>query len=311
MTIPYQYAGKIILVTGGSGFIGSRLCRHLCAEGAKVHAISRVSHPSGENGVRWLQCDLADMRSIQNIVTAVKPDVIFHLASQVVGTRDRSVIIPTFHSNLLSTVHLLLAASELTWSRIVLSSSLEEPAQGDAETAPSSPYAAAKWASSAYARMFYALYELPVVILRLFMVFGPAQRDLHKLVPYAILSLLRGETPRFTSGERQVDWVYVDDVVAALLAAGQAQAVAGSTIDIGTGQLISISAVVQKIFNLMKASAEPVFGALPDRPLEQVRVANIAHTFSKLEWRPTTSLDEGLKRTVDWYTQQFNAGLVR
>ena len=123
-----------------------------------------------------------------------------------------------------------------------------------------------KWASSAYGRMFHALYRLPVVILRVFMVYGPAQRDVRKLIPMLILSLLRGETPKLMSGERQVDWIYVDDVVDGLLASAHASHVEGKTIDIGAGELMTVRSLVERLVLLMDSSITPVFGAVADRP---------------------------------------------
>ncbi len=145
------------------------------------------------------------------------------------------MILPTFHSNLASTVNLLTMAAETGCRRVVLTGSLAEPDPKNGELFPSAPYAAAKWASSGYARMFHALYQFPVVIARVFMVYGPAQQDLTKLIPYVTLSLLRGETPKITSGDRLVDWVYVSDVVEGFVALGQAPGIDGETLDLGSG----------------------------------------------------------------------------
>jgi UDP-glucose 4-epimerase len=308
MNFESHFSGRKLLITGASGFIGSHLRHRLRRGDVEVHAVSRTERYSVEDGVRWWQGELAELTVVRELLTAVKPDVIFHLASHVVGARGLDIVAPTFRNNLMSTVNLLIAASEVSCRRIVLTGSLEEPERGDPEAVPCSPYAAAKWASSAYARMFHALYQLPVVILRVFMVYGPAQQDLRKLIPYVILSLLRGEAPKLTSGQRPVDWIYVDDVVDGLLAAAQAPAAEGCTIDLGSGVLVSVRAVVQQIVNIVGSSVEPVFGVVPDRPLEQVRAANPTDTVAKLGWSPTIALEEGLKRTVDWYTQQFREG---
>ena len=304
MNSEHRFSGQKLLITGASGFIGSHLCRRLCRDDVEIHAISRTDRHSTEKDVRWWQGDLADLTMVQELLTVVRPDIIFHLASYGVGTRELDVVAPTFRSNLMGTVNLLIAAAEIGCRRIVLTGSLEEPEQGDPEAIPSSPYAATKWAGSAYARMFHALYQIPVVILRLFMVYGPGQ-DLRKLIPYVILSLLRGEAPKLTSGQRPVDWIYVDDVVDGLLAAGQVPGIEGCTIDLGSGVLVSVRAVVQQIVDIVGSSRPPVFGAVPDRPLEQVRAANPADTLAKLGWTPAIALEEGLKRTVDWYAQQY------
>jgi UDP-glucose 4-epimerase len=305
MTLSSQFFGQKILVTGGSGFIGSHLCRRLRRDGAEVHAISRAQHASDGNGLYWWQVDLAEAEEIQKLVRTIKPDVIFHLASHVAGARELDLVIPTFRSNLMSTVNLLTAISEMGCRRIVLAGSMEEPELESAQAIPSSPYAAAKWASSAYARMFHALYQLPVVILRVFMVYGPGQWDVRKLIPYVILSLLRGEAPKLTSGERQIDWVYVEDVIEGLLAAARSPHVEGYTIDIGSGELVPIQTIVEHLVCLINPQIQPLFGTVPNRPLEQIRVANTENAAALMGWEPVTSLEDGLKRTVDWYAQRL------
>jgi nucleoside-diphosphate-sugar epimerase len=295
--------GRTILITGASGFIGSHLCRRLSDGATEVHAISREQRSAGGTALRWWQADLAETTAVSHLLKAIRPEVIFHLASYVKGARGLEHVLPTFHSNLASTVNLLTAASEVGCRRIILSNSLEECDASAGECVPSSPYAAAKWASSGYARMFHALYQLPVVILRVFMVYGPAQQDASKLIPYVTLSLLRGEAPRLTSGHREVDWIYVDDVVEGLLAAAVAEGIEGSTIDIGSGRLTAIRAVVEALVRLNGGGVQPVFGALADRPLEQVRVADVAGSWSRMGWRPTIGLDDGLERTVAWYRE--------
>lgn len=300
-----QFSGQKILVTGAAGFIGSHLCRRLSMCGAEVHGASRKILPKEEGFLRWWQGDLADILTVRNLLTSIKPDTIFHLASHVVGSRSLELVLPTFSSNLMSVVNLLTAATEIGCERIVLTGSLEEPDLCNSETVPSSPYAAAKWASSAYARMFHALYKTPVSIARLFMVYGPGQQDLQKLVPYVILSLLRREVPKLSSGKREVDWIYVEDVVDGLIAIAQTANRKGCTIDLGSGSLVPVRTVVQIITGMIDSEIVPSFGTIPDRPMEQVRVADTERTYSAIGWKPTTSLEKGLKSTVDWYRDQL------
>jgi nucleoside-diphosphate-sugar epimerase len=133
------------------------------------------------------------------------------------------------------------------------------------------------------------------------MVYGPGQPDIQKLVPYATVSFLRGESPALSSGTRLVDWVYIDDTVDALLAAAVADGAAGGTFDVASGELVTVREVVERIRRLVEAEALPRFGAVPDRPLEHVRLADVEATAASLGWRARTSLDEGLERTVAWY----------
>ncbi len=301
----YQLSGQRVLITGASGFIGSHLCFRLCKSGVEVHAISRINRSGEKGGPYWWQGDLAEIEQVRNLLRNIKPDLIFHLASYVAGARDASSVMTTFRNNLVSTVNLLTVVNEIGCKRMILAGSLEEPEQRNLLAIPCSPYAVAKWAGSAYARMFHALYQLPVVILRIFMVYGPAQQDLQKLIPYTILSLLRGEVPKLTSGQRPVDWIYVEDVVEGFLAAAQAADIEGNTIDIGSGNLVSIRAIVENLVRLINPQIQPLFGALSERPFEQIRVADTARSYALIGWKATTALEEGLKRTVDWYRQQL------
>jgi nucleoside-diphosphate-sugar epimerase len=152
--------------------------------------------------------------------------------------------------------------------------------------------------------MFRALYGSPVVVLRLFMVYGPGQRDGTKLVPYVGRCFLDGVPPRLSSGRRPVDWVYVDDVVDACIRAAEAPEVADRTLDVGSGTQTTIRDVVERIARLTGTDVEPIFGALPDRPLEVAPVANVDETDAILGWRAKTGLDEGLRRTVEWLRER-------
>jgi nucleoside-diphosphate-sugar epimerase len=181
--------------------------------------------------------------------------------------------------------------------------SLEEPQSSDPELVPSSPYAAAKWACSAYARMFHQLYRTPVVLLRIFMAYGPGQPT-QKLSPYVILSALQDEAPKLSSGERLVDWIYVDDVIGGLLAAARATDIEGCTIDLGSGTLVRIREVVEQLVRLSGSNARPLFGALPPRPIEPVRAANLLNSYSRIGWKPVISLEQGLDLTVKWFRAQ-------
>jgi len=298
-------AGTRILVTGGTGFIGSRLLMRLSELNAQVCAVSRKRQRETRTKVQWYQGDLADPSTARSLVEAIKPQIIYHLAGHVVGERGADAIVPTLYGNLLTTVNLLTSANAVGCKRCILSSSLEEPSSDAGELVPSSPYAASKWAGSAYARMFHALYQFPAVILRVFMVYGPGQRDVNKLIPYVIRSFLTGQVPELTSGRRGIDWIYVDDVVEAFIAAAVAEQIEGKTIDIGSGKLETVRELVRRLARLMNQEAAPPFGSKPDRVLEQVRVADLHAAEKHLQWTPRVPLEEGLRRTIGWYECEF------
>jgi len=298
-----QLRGRRAFVTGASGFIGRHLCRRLLDEGVEVHALSRARQGHNDDGIHWSKGDLVDFPGTGQLIKKVKPDLIFNLAGYPVAARDVQQVRPSLFSNLVGTVSLLTAATEVGCSKVVLTGSLEEPETYEPQGFASSPYAVSKWACSTYARMFHALYHLPVMTARVFMVYGPGQQDVSKLVPYVIRSLQGNESPRITSGSRQIDWIYVSDVVEGFLALATADGMDGKSADLGSGNLISTQDLVIRIASLMGSSLQPTLGAVPDRPLEQVRVADVAHTYNTINWRPVVSLNDGLQRTIDFFRE--------
>jgi nucleoside-diphosphate-sugar epimerase len=149
--------------------------------------------------------------------------------------------------------------------------------------------------------MFHSLFGTPVVILRPSFVYGPGQEST-KLIPHVVTSLLEGESPELSTGERLLDCVYAADVARAYIDAATAPAVEGRTIDIGSGELISVRQIVHSIVDAVGPSAgKPLWGSVPVRPLEQEVTPDIEEAARVLGWRPTTSLEDGLRATVAWF----------
>ena len=234
----------------------------------------------------------------------------FHLAGHVTGSQQLEHVIPALELNLISTVHILTAAAETGTTRVVLAGSMQEPEPGDASTVLNSPYAASKWASTGYARMFHSLYHVPVTIARPFMVYGPGQWNLTRLLPYVIVSFLKGEAPQVSSGTRELDWVYIDDVVKGLLLVARCGHDDGRTIDLGTGQLVNISSIVSHVRELVGTTIDARFGAVADRPLERPHAARLEETTRLIGWVPTTSLLDGLRETIEWYRSSLATGTI-
>jgi UDP-glucose 4-epimerase len=289
-----------VLVTGASGFIGRALCRRLLRDRAVVVGVSRRTEPEPPLAeVSWVHGDLADEGFASRLVAETRPEVVFHLAAAVTGSRTIETVAPTFTDNLRATVNVLTALTDVGCERAVVVGSGDEPRSGEV---PCSPYAAAKAGATGYARMFHELYALPVTVARPFMVYGPDQSDLSVLVPYTITSLLRGTRPRVSTGRRRCDWVYVEDVADALVAIARSPAAEGEQLDIGSGVLHTVRHVTETILDLIGSDVAPDWGAIPDRPGEPEHIADIATTRTVCGWTPTTNLLTGLQRTIDWYS---------
>ena len=287
-----------VLVTGASGFIGRALVRRLVRAGYTTVCTARRPVDDVTEAASWVAGDLTDAGFVERLVRQVQPTVVFHLASHVTGSRSLDVVPTTFADTLTASINVLKAVTEAGCDRVVLIGSGDEP-EGD--DAPCSPYAAAKWAVGGYARMFHALYGTPVATARPFMVYGPDRPDSQRIVTYVATSLLRGQAPVLSSGRRLCDWIYIDDVVEALLTVATDPRCIDRVVDVGTGRLHTVRHVVESLRDLVGGDVDPVFGGLPDRPHETEAVADLAQTARVCGWAPSTSLEDGLERTVAWY----------
>jgi UDP-glucose 4-epimerase len=293
--------GSTVLVTGAHGFIGLHLVKRLVELGADVHTVSRRVQAAPAIAATSWQVDLADAGATDDLVRAVRPDVVLHLAGEASGSREVKAVPRTFAGNLASTVNLLTAATEVGRPRIVLAGSMEEPRAGEAQMRALSPYAVSKWASTAYAHAFHDLWSLPTVVLRVAMVYGPGRQNEAKLVPYVIKCLLDGRAPELTSGTRQIDWVYVDDVVDAFLAAASVASVEGRSLDVGFGEPVDVRQTVMLLQQIIGTDVPAHFGGLQDRKFDRACIADLSESGPLLGWRARVGLMDGLTRTVAWF----------
>lgn len=207
-----------------------------------------------------------------------------------------------------SSLYFLEASTSKGSRHLILTGSLNEPV-GGVDAVPTSPYSAAKWMSAGYARMFHKLYQTPVVLVRLFMGYGPGQCNF-KVIPNTINSFLQGIPPKLTSGDFKTDWVYITDLVNGLVAAATAPAIEGQTLDLASGEIASVRDIVMMLKEILHVSVEPQFGLLPDRVKGQVRIADLSNTTKLLGWQAQVKLKDGLAQTVAWYKQQKEVSLA-
>ncbi len=294
--LPTDMRDVRVLVIGGRGFIGWPLVQRLSGLGAEVHILSRQTQ-TPQPPIRWIAGDAADPGYLKGLCQDVRPDIIYHLATEGRNQRDLDTVAATYRNDLTSVVEVLIAAVDAKASRLVLTASLEEPAAA-AEPEPVSPYAAAKFAAGAYARMFRTLYDLPVVLLRPFMGYGPGQPKA-KVVAYLIETYLSGASPSLSSGSKRVDWIYIDDLVEAFLRAAVAPLPPVGTIDLGTGTMHTVREVAELLHELIPGSLPPSFGAMADRKGDEaVRMADLDPGRHFLGWSAEVNLRDGLSRTI-------------
>jgi UDP-glucose 4-epimerase len=293
------------MVTGGAGFIGSHLVDALLARGHEVHVVDNLATGSRENlaaAVTLHEFDIRD-ETLAEVAARLQPEAVFHLAAQAdVGT---SVERPAFDAdvNVIGTVRVLEAA-RAAGSRVVFTSSggaiygeRKRPAREDDDLEPLSPYGASKLAGEEYLATWNRLHGSVHVACRLANVYGPRQlASLEGGVVAIFLDRLRDgkETVIFGDGEQTRDFVYVGDVVAALLAA--AVAPVGGVFNVGSGVATSICELHRLCAATAGVEQEPRFDA--ERPGDlRNSVVDPSRAAHDLGWRPEKTLAAGLAET--------------
>ena len=299
---------RTALVTGAGGFIGANLAYRLCNDGYDVHLVVRPRSDLwrldgvGEHADIH-ETDLVDANAVGRLVNAVKPDLIFHAAAHG-GYPTQSDVRRMLAVNVLGTINLLGACLERGFTGFVHTGSSSEygfkrhaPREDD-YLEPNSEYAVTKAAATLYCRHIAVDRGINVTTLRLYSAYGPWEEPT-RLIPSLITKGLAGEIPDLVSPDVARDYVYVDDVVGACLAAASAED--GEIYNLGTGVQTTLSDVVEIARRVMGVEAEPRWGTMPDRSWDtSVWVADSGRLQRKLGWRPQRGFETGLRQTVDW-----------
>jgi UDP-glucose 4-epimerase len=295
-----------VLVTGGAGFIGSHLVDALVAQGEHVAVVDHLRRPprqwvanAMQRGVELHVADVRDLEILLPAFAAAKPDVVLHLAAQV--DVRRSVVDPAFDAqvNVAGTVSVLEAARQVGTRRVVLASTAavygdphEIPTPETAEIAPLSPYGTSKAAAEWYLGQYARLHGLSTLALRMANVYGPRQDPKGEAGVVAIFTgAAVDEQPVtvFGTGEQTRDYIYVDDVVEAWLAAAR------STV---TGAL-NVSTGVQSSVTELATALGLRYELADARPGETGRSClDPSCATRELDWRAAVSLSDGLQRTL-------------
>jgi NAD dependent epimerase/dehydratase len=319
------YRDKRVYVTGADGFIGSHLVERLVQAGASVTALV-LYNSFGRLG--WLGDDvpdavrrrcrpvLGDIRDEAFVRESLKGhDMVFHLAALIGIPYSYTAPFSYVDTNTKGTLHVLEAARSNKVARVVHTSTSE--VYGTAVTVPihethslhgQSPYAASKIAADVMAEAYHRSFGLPVVTLRPFNTYGPRQSE-RAVIPTVIKQLLAGaQELRLGRLDPRRDFNYVTDTVEAFLAVGQADnAALGGVYNAGTGCDVSIGDVVAMLARIVGAHPSIVEEAGRVRPeaSEVMRLqADATRLAKETGWAPRVSLEDGLRRTVEWWRQR-------
>ncbi|MES2845488.1 MAG: dTDP-glucose 4,6-dehydratase [Pseudomonadota bacterium] len=322
-----------LLVTGGAGFIGSAVVRLAIARGHEVvnldaltyaACLGNVASVSGSNLYSFEQADLRDRAALDRVLALHNPDAVMHLAAE--SHVDRSIDGPGdfIETNVTGTFN-LLESVRAHWVRQgrppsfrfhhistdEVFGTLGETGKFSEDTpyAPNSPYSASKAASDHLVRAWHETYGLPIVMTNCSNNYGPFHFP-EKLVPVVILNALAGKPiPVYGNGENVRDWLYVEDHADALLCVLEKGAV-GRSYNIGgenEARNIDLVRTICALLDEMRPDGAPhdrLITFVTDRPGHDARYAiDPERIRTELGWRPSVTLEEGLRRTVRWYLE--------
>jgi len=300
-------------VTGGTGLIGSHLVRLLLEQDCQVGILVRATSDPWRiqdvlDRLHVIRGDLAVIEQAGPAIQKFAPDVIFHLGWYGVGNRYRDDPAQV-SQNLYGSLKLLQVAREAGCQCWVGLGSQAEYGRYDGilvedlPTRPETMYGVVKLCVGLLSQKLCEAYGIRFVWLRLLAAYGPMDDPEH-MIPYVILSLLRGRKPVLTPGEQRWDYLYVEDAARAIwqvVSHPRAQGI----FNLGSGEAYTVRNIVERIRDLIDPGLPLGLGEVPYRPDQVMHLqADITKLQKMTCWKPRTSLDDGLRQTVEWYRKR-------
>lgn len=301
------------LVTGGAGFIGSHLVEELIRRGEQVRVLDNLSSGKRRNlahipGVEFLEGDIVDPAACARATEGV--DYVLHQAAIPSVPRSVKDPVTSNRSNIDGTLNILVAARDAGVKRLVYAGSSSaygdtptQPKHEEMPTNPLSPYALQKLVGEQYGQMFTRLYGLETVTIRYFNVFGPRQdpgSPYSGVISLFSTAVLEGRQPTiYGDGGQTRDFTYIANVVDGVLRACHAPEVAGVVINVATGGRISLNDLLQVMNGLVGTALSPLYAEARQGDVRDSQ-ADITKARTRLGYTPLVSLEEGLRRTLEW-----------
>ena len=302
-----QFKNSSILIVGGTGFIGANLTKKFLKLGAKVTCLSlKGKHNKlAHRNLKYLQCDYTKLDILKKKVK--KP---FKYVVNLGGYIDHSKFFgqgrKVIDNHFLSTMNLLLSLKRDNLKRYLHVGTCDEygenksPIKESYKEDPITSYALAKLASINLLIMLNKTENFPATAIRLFLVYGPYQKN-DRLIPQVINGCLKKKNFPVSKGIQLRDFCYVDDVVNAIILTLTDKRALGEVFNVGSGKPVSVKFIINKISNIIK-KGKPQFNKIPFRKNENLKLYPSIKKIKKvLGWTPKTNLIQGLTKTINYY----------
>jgi len=297
-----------LLIVGGTGFIGSNVAKKALKNGFKVTVISKNNYSQNKqiNSVDYINVDISREKDLNNILKDKVFEYVLNLGGYVDHKNFSEGGKEVFETHFHGTLNLVKSINKDNLKGFIQIGSSDEyganiaPQKENQREMPISPYSIAKTSATHFLQMLYRTEKFPVVILRPFLVYGPGQNS-GRFLPQIIKGCLSGKEFETSSGEQLRDFCYIDDIADGILRAIKSDNINGEIINLASGDPISIRTVIEKVQTYI-GRGNPKFGKIAYRAGENMCLyADTSRAEQLLGWRSKTTIEDGIKKTVDHY----------
>lgn len=293
---------KTVLVVGGNGYLGSFLVKALLKKEAKVY-IASLDCKTQEN---QFQLDITDLEATKQVIQVVQPHIVYHLAANISRNRDFSIYNAMSKVNVTGTLNLLKALKEIKMDTHFIFTSTSEvygnntsPLHEMQFPKPVSPYSLTKYQAEILIQTYCNNHQIKFTNLRVFNFYGENMPE-QFFIPQMIKTLKRGEDFLMTKGEQIRDFLYVDDVVKAMILTAQSSNSYGETFNVCSGKGTQLADLAKEVNKYMDSKAKIVLGALPYRDSEVWEMIGDASKIkNKIGFKPQISLEQGMQNVIN------------
>ncbi len=304
---------KTAFITGATGFIGTNLTRELLARNFNVHIVARIASSMWrlqdiKGKIKLHNMDILEEKKLTSVVKQINPNYIFHLAAYGAYPRMQTDEKKILQTNIIGTHNLLTATLDIPYSCFINTGTSSEygikdkPMKESDVLEPNMTYGVAKAATTLLCQHFARLHKKPIITLRPFSVYGYYEEPF-RLIPNVALNCISGKNVELSSGEQRRDFIFIEDMVEAYMKSIENPSSDGLVLNVGSGKDVSVREIAEMIHKMIGSKNKIIFGRKKKESFETdiCWQADISAIKNALNWKPKTSLNVGLKKTIDWF----------
>ncbi len=313
----FRWDNKKILVTGGTGLVGSHLVEKLIELGADIYVTYRTFNPKSyffskqfQKVTKMIYCDIKDKDRIFDIISKYRPEIIFHLAAQTLVNTAYINPSETLTTNIIGTINILDSSRYINDIEALFIASSDK-AYGISDSLPyyetsklegKFPYDVSKSCADLISQMYFISYKLPIIITRMANIFGPGDLNFSRIIPGTIEAIIKKKDLDIRSdGEMIREYMYVKDVINAYIKLIENLNITkGNAFNLGSGNKMKVIELVDKISSILNQKITVNIkniakGEIPEQYLSFNKISKL------INWKPTYTLEKGIIETYEWY----------